>query len=271
MKVIGNIYEETDYSKFKKLEHNRPVLLKRVNMLKASFQEKEILNPIVVNERMEIIDGQGRYEALKQLGRPIRYVVEKDADIKDCQRMNKCNKPWTPADFVESYSSMGNENYVRLVACRKRTGFDYSRCVELSGHAVYTKEVKNTSNLLESGKLIFTESDSEKVFMIRLKGNEICQALAFSGRPNNCFWTAVKVATQFDGYKHERMLRNCEKNRHQYAQMARVSDQLKEFERIYNYNIKSSSGKLFFTDYMRSRENKSHKYEREEKFISTLI
>lgn len=275
MKEIAKVYEETDYSKFKRLEHNRSVLNNRVARLKASFQEKEIINPIVVNEKMEIIDGQGRYEALKQLGRPIRFVIEEGATIEDCQRMNKCNKPWTSSDFVYSYASAGNENYKRLIECNKRTGFTFRRCVALGGHTHMVAQYEGAGmkqSVLEKGTLVFTESDAEDVFTILVKGNEICQSLASANRLNDAFWNAVKVITNFDGYRHERMLANCEKQRHTYVQMARVGDQIAEFERIYNYNTKSNKQRLYFTDYMRNRGYNVRTYTNKkiEEDVSTL-
>ena len=90
-KIIGNIYEETDYTKFRKLPDNRDVLSNRLTKLEASLSERAILNPIIVNEKMQIIDGQGRYEALKRMGKPIQYVVAKGANSDDCKRMNRYN------------------------------------------------------------------------------------------------------------------------------------------------------------------------------------
>ena len=37
--------------------------------------EKLLMCPIIVNENYEIIDGQHRYSASKELGLPIRYIV----------------------------------------------------------------------------------------------------------------------------------------------------------------------------------------------------
>lgn len=65
-RIFAQVYEEKDYSKFKRLENNRDVTESRKEKLKASIASGEILNPIIVNEKMEIIDGQGRYEAKKR-------------------------------------------------------------------------------------------------------------------------------------------------------------------------------------------------------------
>lgn len=89
MRQVGAIYSSEDYSVFRKLNGNRSVLEQRKNMIMASITERGwIRNPVVVNEKMEIIDGQGRFEALKELGLPIEYVVAKGASISDCIALN---------------------------------------------------------------------------------------------------------------------------------------------------------------------------------------
>ena len=90
-KVIGQIFEEENYDIFVKLDDNRDVLSGRLNKLIASISERYVLNPIIVNEKFEIIDGQGRYEALKKLNRPIHYIIAPGAASDDCRRMNKYN------------------------------------------------------------------------------------------------------------------------------------------------------------------------------------
>ena len=75
-KKVGTVYSTTDYDSFAKLEGNRDVLQSRKNIIKESIEERGwIRNPVVVNEKMQIIDGQGRFEALKELGMPIEYVI----------------------------------------------------------------------------------------------------------------------------------------------------------------------------------------------------
>ena len=114
-KKVGTVYSTTDYDSFAKLEGNRDVLENRKNLIKASIEERGwIRNPIVVNEKMQIIDGQGRFEALKELGLPIEYVISMGATIDDCIALNIKQKNWAYRDYVSCYAQMGNPNYVRL-------------------------------------------------------------------------------------------------------------------------------------------------------------
>ena len=70
-KRIGYIFEEPDYSQFKYLGGNRDITHSK-KLLESITQNGYFNVPILVNENMEIIDGQGRFEALKMLGLPIR-------------------------------------------------------------------------------------------------------------------------------------------------------------------------------------------------------
>ena len=86
---VDYVYSTADYSAFKKLTGNRDILENRKNLIISSINERGwIRNPVVVNDNMEIIDGQGRFEALKELGLPIEYVVAHGATISDCIALN---------------------------------------------------------------------------------------------------------------------------------------------------------------------------------------
>jgi ParB-like chromosome segregation protein Spo0J len=89
--IIGYVYQTYKYDSFVRLEDNRDVFSNRLNKLIASISERYICNPIIVNEKREIIDGQGRYEARKSLGLPIHYTIAKGATSDDCRRMNRYN------------------------------------------------------------------------------------------------------------------------------------------------------------------------------------
>ena len=108
-----SILSTTDYTLFRKLKGNRDIGRPRVEKIKNSIQSVGyITNPIICNEKMEIIDGQGRAQALKELGLPIDYVIHKGIGIKECISMNIYQENWTLLDYIKCYSGYGNENYI---------------------------------------------------------------------------------------------------------------------------------------------------------------
>lgn len=97
------VLSTTDYDKFKIAEWNRDV--KHVETLKESIRNYGFLMvPILVNEDMEIIDGQGRFFALKELGLPIYYIVQPGLNKEHCMALNYRQTNWTENDYIKSYA-----------------------------------------------------------------------------------------------------------------------------------------------------------------------
>lgn len=96
------INKTTDYSIFKKLETNRNVV--KTNALVKSIKELDLTkySPIIVSENFRIIDGQHRFDACKQLGLPIYFII---MHVKDVDRamivLNKCQSQWRNEEFFQ--------------------------------------------------------------------------------------------------------------------------------------------------------------------------
>lgn len=252
--IIAQVYAESDYSVFRRLPDNRDVTTSRVGKLIASMTEKYILNPIIVNEKMEVIDGQGRFEARKAMQLPIHYILIPGLTSDDCRRMNFYNTAWKALDFAKSYAKRGLSSYVTLLETCEETGKPISTILRLSGKSSKgdSKSLTKKASTFESGRLNFTQKDKDAVKDVLAKIDEIREALQFTARLNEAFTTAVKIMTETIGYDHRHMISSCEKNRSTFSQMSRLEAQLVEFERIYNKNVRAEK-KLYFSDYMRNR------------------
>lgn len=255
-KIIGNIFEEDDYSVFRRLQDNRDVLSGRLNKLIASISERYIVNPIICNEKMEVIDGQGRFEARKQLGLPIHYIIVERATSDDCRRMNKYNTKWSSLDFCKSYAKKGIEPYQLVLKTCKDTGLPLGIVLKLSDTNVNGKYM---NEYFEKGLLSYTAEDHQNIVKIVRLCNEIADSLQVVIRQSDCFRHAVKIISETSGYDHNRMLRNCKHERSSYSHMATLKDQLIEFERIYNKG--SSKNRIYFSDYMRNRGSNVRSYD----------
>ncbi len=112
---MKEIKETNNYEMFKKLEGNRIVDGKRIEKIKKSILKVGyITSPILVNQNMEIIDGQGRFEALKQLQLPVEYIVQNDIGIKECVAMNVHQTNWNALDYIKSYAERGIKSYAYM-------------------------------------------------------------------------------------------------------------------------------------------------------------
>ena len=111
-----NVYVTKDYSIFRRLEGNRDIPESRISKIVESIQTIGwVHNPIIVNEKMEVIDGQGRLTALQRLKMPVEYIIAEGAGNKECIYMNMNMVNWKLSDFIKSYAEQGNENYKRLL------------------------------------------------------------------------------------------------------------------------------------------------------------
>lgn len=138
------IYETHDYDMFKQLLGNRDPKQEKA-VIDSIKKVGYLFDPILCNESFEIIDGQNRLEALRTLGLPVYFTIEKGIGIEECRQMNIGRSNWTLEDFIYSYAEIGNENYRRLASLLR----EYKK--RFTAEGVYAFAL--TSDLPESGNL----------------------------------------------------------------------------------------------------------------------
>lgn len=109
---VATVQETRDYARFSLMELNRDVNRQHVERLKKSFERDYLLAPILVNENFEIVDGQHRFTAAKELGLPVRYVVANGYTIDHVKMLNHEGKNWNVMDHFMSYAKAGLPAYV---------------------------------------------------------------------------------------------------------------------------------------------------------------
>ena len=108
-------YKSQNYSAFKKILGNRELSERNVKAIIKNIKTNGLKPTIViVNEKMEVIDGQHRIEALKRLKLPVLYQIHEGLTLEDCVAMNTSGVNWKAEDYIDSYAEMGNEHYVNL-------------------------------------------------------------------------------------------------------------------------------------------------------------
>lgn len=144
---VADVIRTSDYDIFKSMVGNR-MLGNRTAKIIASIQNNGyIMCPIIVNEKYEVIDGQGRLSALRALKMPVDYIVAPGTALKDCIAMNAQTTPWKIQDYIDSYITQDNENYVRLDDLKKKHLASISAVVNIAtdhfGNAKGNKTIMN--------------------------------------------------------------------------------------------------------------------------------
>jgi hypothetical protein len=144
----------SNHSKFVPFRQNRIVRLKKETV-------KELINsmkkygyipafPLLVvhngSSGLLIKAGHHRFEAAKQLGIPVYYVIcDNEITIAEIERTTT---PWTPGSFIESYGRSGMSEYVKLESFSERSGISPNMSAILlsganhRGTGKFTKELK---------------------------------------------------------------------------------------------------------------------------------
>ena len=152
------VYTTKDYSIFKRLVGNRDIPESRISKIVESIQTIGwVHNPIIVNEKMEVIDGQGRLTALQRLKMPVEYIIAEGAGNKECIYMNMNMVNWKLPDFIKSYAEQGNENYQRLLSLMEKYA---NGNLDIISTAVY-RVSKSKHRDIKQGTLQLTEEQAK--------------------------------------------------------------------------------------------------------------
>lgn len=108
------IYQTSDYSIFSLVLGNRDINQAKVKMLAMEIRKNGLLLPILVNQKMNIIDGQHRFMACKMLGQPVSYFIRHNANLETAANVNVAGSNWSMHDWINKHAEDGNENYIYL-------------------------------------------------------------------------------------------------------------------------------------------------------------
>ncbi len=113
---MGEVNSTTDFALFKLRHDNRKKISRdHINKIKSSVKECNLLEmrPIMVNQDMEIIDGQHRFIAAKELGVSIYYEIQEKLGPMHMVLLNT-SKSWNAEDFLNFYVKNEYPEYIKL-------------------------------------------------------------------------------------------------------------------------------------------------------------
>lgn len=162
---VNMVYKTKDLSMFKSISGNRNVNLQHVRRLVDSISKNGMLcSPIIVNEHYEVVDGQHRLLAAKELKCEIYFIIMAGYRLQQVQNLNLNQKNWSKNDFMEGYASMGVIPYVKLKTfVQNNDDFTFNDCMALCSNKTtgandtaahkYRKDYSNTnqSQIFEEG------------------------------------------------------------------------------------------------------------------------
>ena len=130
---VNNVYKAYDLSIFTQIDGNRIPNLGHIKRLSDSIRVYGMkCNPILVNEKMQVIDGQHRLMAAKEAGSFVYYIIVDGYSLNEVHTLNLNQKNWTKRDYMEGYSDMGVKSYMTLkLFSEKNDDFTFTDCIAL--------------------------------------------------------------------------------------------------------------------------------------------
>jgi hypothetical protein len=247
--VSDVVYTTTNLNIFKFMDDgNRPVDKKHVNQLKDRLSEKYLRTIIKVNDNMEIIDGQHRYSAIKELneenekkGLPlmsIEFIIRKNYGIEECCQYNGKSKNWSNKNITEGGKSLDIEEYKIYDKFVKEFNLPHNVTIGLlTGITTNAKNSDEFKNLkLEIKDVNESLDNANKIIDIVNTG---VIPIGRADQPISVFGLALLDILMVDGYDHNRMVRKCkeyvEREGRSLRRLTNITEPLIEFEEIYNY------------------------------------
>ena len=129
--IFGNIMVTENYDMFKKIGGNRKINKANYAKIVKSMKEEQLIIPIVVNEKYEIIDGQHRYTACKDLGKPVYFYMVRGYGLDQVKRANIASSNWKKENYLDMFVAENNEVYKEFEEIKERYDLNISNLLKI--------------------------------------------------------------------------------------------------------------------------------------------
>lgn len=226
-------YITEDYGMFTQLPGNRNVDPAHVkNLVRQIEKNGNLIDkfPIVVNSDMQILDGQHRFEALRQLKEPVVYEIRENVNIDEVRNINTTHKNWGWKDYAVSYADLGNDNYARLLNLHQHFGYGYGILLAYCGATIDKRRSQNFYN----GH--FEMKDQEHAFKMLKQYQQIEELIpVHAGRD---LALALRDIMSVKEYNHARMVEKIRKfGSKKLINVRGKTEYERLLEDIYNTNV----------------------------------
>lgn len=221
----------TNYAQFTLLETNRERSRGHIEALKRAWVEGGNLtkvDPIKVNENLEVIDGQHRLTAAEELGEPVYFTVNPGLSIQDARQMNILHRTWYTDDYAGSYSRDGNQNYIKYLELKEMYGFSHSIMVLY----INGLQTKGQHKDFREGTFVI---DNEKQALKRLDELSAIVDVVGDIAKTRAFALAYLKVRAVDGFDFKQMIRKFEIFGGGIKSFNGLEDNQRQLEDIYNY------------------------------------
>ena len=229
-RVHQDVLKTNEYGKFLDIAGNRSIKPRHLKNITESIAIKQIAVPIVVNERYQICDGQNRFEACKNLKKPIYYIIIPGLTLEDVQRLNANTHTWNTGDYLDSYCELGYEHYKTYRAYKKKYKFGHNEClVILNGWK--NLEGKTIHKTFNDGEFVVKDYPEA----IKISNKIVKVGKFYTGYKRGGFIKAMLELFKNPEYDHKRFLDKLARQSEKMTDQTNKKFYLSKIEEIYNH------------------------------------
>ena len=232
-KVIGKVFQTSNYSQFKFRADNRPVNDANVNKLVKSFELMGQRIPIKVDPNMYVLEGQHRLTACTHLKIPVKFIIdEEEMTTSDIAQLQSTTKKWTYEDYAHSFSSSddnGIEYKLYNTFCTAYPEFPHSTAILMLTNSRTNNG--NADNLFKSGRFKIKSFNKAKQIAETLRK----MSVYYKNYNKKGFVSAVIVMMNHKDFTEERLFRKLPKRCKEIHDFSKTDDYLDTLQDIYNW------------------------------------
>lgn len=233
------IYVTTDYSIFSRIKGNRALNSGKIKKMVRdinhglNFLSDFPLVTNVVDGRLDIVDGQHRFEAAKQTKKSVYYIIRKQiVELDKVARLNSIQEKWKPKDFIECYIEKGIKDYKILADFQQQ----YCLPLSVSLNLLYNGVTGNDSGAPEDLQSLFHRGEFKVKHMKQARDiAEACSKFStFGGWNSRPFVLAISKILEADVCDFDELVEKFSADPKQMDKHQNVKACLVNLEQIYN-------------------------------------
>ena len=241
---MDKILQTKNYDLFGKVDGNRFVNAAHVKKLKTSISQIDLKIPIVVNDKIQVVDGQHRLQARKELGLPVYYIVINGLGLRETQRVNSAAKNWNDKDFLDSFIAQNYANYKTYKKFRETYQFGHTDTLNMLsgkntniGGANSNQEFREGEFCVSPANLAQATDWAEKIYQIEPY---------YKGFKRRSFTSSMIICFRHDQYNHEEFISKLSYQSSKLVDCTSIQQYLRIIDEIYNFKRKPEDKIRFF-------------------------
>lgn len=231
MQKFNQVYTTKDYTLFTSIDGNRTKSKLHLKRLKQSIKENYLFTVIIVNEKYEIIDGQHRFDVIKELNLPLYYIICEGYGLAEVHILNQISKTWTADDHLTGYCDLGYKDYITYARFKQTYGFGHNETMALlTENGTKTERFKEFyAGKLKIKNIVDATQKAEKLLLI---------GKYYSGYKRRSFMMAMMKLFKNKKFDFEDFMQKLKLQPSMLVHCPSIEQYLDILEQIYNYRRK---------------------------------